>query len=373
MAETRETGSRFAILLPSFEGGGAERVGLYLIEDWLRAGYEVDLVLVRAHGSLLTLLPPQVRVIDLKADRLRSALAPLVRYLRTTRPQAVQASMWPVTILAIIARSIARSPARVIVSEHSTLSRQYARWGRLHAFLLRASLRFFYPRADARVAVSREAADDLARLGGLDRESITAIYNPVPEVTAAKIPPEVEEQWHTSQGRILSVGRMSPEKNHALLLRAFAIVRRQRPAKLALVGDGPLREDLQRLASELGLADDVLFTGFVLDPQPYYASAQIFVLPSDFEGYPLVLVEALASGLAIVSTDCLCGPREILADGDYGSLVPCGDADAMAKAMLAALTEPPHRPRLVERGKALSGTEAFGSYRALMLGEKVEK
>ena len=357
------------MLLPSFVGGGAERVGLHLIEHWVQEGYDVDLVLLSAHGSLLDLLPPKVRVVDLEAARIRSALVPLVRYLRQSGPFAMQASMWPVTILAIAAKAIAGSSARVVVSEHSTLSNQYGRRGRFHSFLLRTSLRWFYPKADARIVVSHDAADDLARLSGLDRGTIEVIYNPVPSRASASTPPELDALWQAPEGRILSVGRMSPEKNHALLLEAFAMLRRQRPVKLMLLGDGPVREALQRRAAELGVAGDVIFPGFVLDPQPYYATANLFALSSDLEGYPLVLVEALRTGLPVVSTDCRSGPREILADGKYGRLVSCGDATALAEALGATLAHPPDPAGLRARGQELSGDEAFGRYLSFMLGE----
>lgn len=363
---------RLAMLLPNFSGGGAERVALHLMNDWVRAGHEVDLVLVRAEGELLSLLPPAVRVVDLGAVRLRSAFLPLVRYLRESAPHALQASMWPATILAIAARAVAGTPTRVVVSEHSTLSKQYGGWGRLHSALLRRSIRWFYPRADARVVVSHAAAIDLARLGALDPATIEVIYNPAPAPAPGQVSPDVKARWPAEGARILSVGRMSAEKNHALLIEAFALLRRRRPASLLLLGEGPLRQDLERLATGLGVGDAVSFAGFVADPQPYYASADLFVLSSDFEGYSLVLAEALQNGLAIVSTDCPNGPREILSDGQYGALVPCGDPLAMADAMEAQLSNPPLPATLRARGNELAGDEAFSRYLALMLGTPPE-
>ena len=359
---------RLAMLLPSFSGGGAERVALHLMNDWVRAGHEVDLVLVRAEGALLPLLPPAVRVVDLGGVRLRSAFLPLVRYLRESAPHALQASMWPVTILAIAARVVAGTATRVVVSEHSTLSKQYGGLGRLGSALLRHSICWFYPRADARVVVSHAAAMDLARIGALNPATIEVIYNPAPAPPPSQVSSDVKARWPGEGARILSVGRMSAEKNHALLIEAFALLRQRRPASLLLLGEGPLRKDLEQLAKDLGVDDALSFAGFVADPQPYYASADLFVLSSDFEGYPLVLVEALQNGLAIVSTDCTSGPREILSDGRYGALVPCGDALAMADAMAEQLSNPPLSATLRARVDALAGDEAFTRYLALMLG-----
>ena len=358
------------MLLPDVTGGGAERVALHLISHWIEAGHEVDLVLLRPRGDLLALVPPQARIVDLGTERMRSALLPLARYLRERRPHAVHASMWPMPILALAAKRLARVPTRVVASEHTALSKQYANRGAIHALLLRNSIAWFYPRADVRIAVSHDAADDLAQLAGLDRRSIEVVYNPVSiPAPPARSAERDEPLWPAASGRILCVGRMTAEKNHALLLRAFAELRRRRPATLMLVGQGPLRGELERLAAELGIADDVIFRGFVLDPHPFYASADLFALPSNLEGYPLVLVEALLHGLPVVSTDCRSGPREILDNGRFGTLVACNDVPGFAAALEACLSRPPDALALQARGAALAGDQVLRRHTELMTGD----
>jgi glycosyltransferase involved in cell wall biosynthesis len=323
---------------------------------------------MRQTGELLSQLPSAVRLVDLGATRIRDVIWPLAKYLRERRPDAVQASMWPLTVAAIVARGLARSSARLVVSDHTLLSKHYAGNPRALRFL-RATIRLFYPWADARVIVAAAAADDLARLSGLKRESLEVIYNPV-LVPEAPVHPtaELEAQWREADGRILSVGSLKAEKNQALLIRSFARLRRDRAAKLMILGSGELGQELKELARSLGIGDDVLFAGFIADPWPYYASADVFVLSSDYEGYPLVLVEAMRSGLPVVATDCESGPREILDDGRFGRLVEVGDEEALTTAMQAELENPTASELLICRAEELSGASTADRYLELLLG-----
>lgn len=358
---------RLAFLLPDMGGGGAERVALRLIADFIARGHEVDLVLVKATGELLPLVPAGVRVIDLGASRLRSALFPLVRYFRARRPHAIQISMWPLTIVGIIAARLARTGTRVVTSDHIVLTRQYGSSGRVFR-AMRWTIRTFYPRAAARILVSRQSADDLAAFTGLDRNSLDVVYNPV------EAPPPASEGsaapgWPEGAARLLTVGKLKDQKNHHLLIRAFRLLIQRRAATLMIVGEGPLGEELRAYAREQGVADKVIFAGFTTDPWPYFRSADLFVLSSNYEGYPLVLLEAMRCGLPVVSTDCESGPREILDDGRYGPLVPVGDAEALAAAVEQALDRPADPESLRARAEALSGQDTSDRYLSLMLGE----
>ena len=358
-----------AFLLPNMRGGGAERVALRLMKDALAQGHAVDLLLMAAEGELMPLVPPGVRVIDLHAPRIRNVLAPLIRYFRRERPEGIQISMWPLTSIGVIAHRAAGSEAKVVVSEHIALSKQYGHFDAIRRGLLRQSIRRTYPMADARVAVSAQAADDLAAVSGIARSSITTIYNPVEQPDETSLhDPAVERLWADSPARIITAGSLKAQKNQALLIEAFALVRRQRPAKLMILGEGELREELTALIAARGLGDDVVMPGFVLEPWPYYASADLFALSSDYEGFGLVLVEAMRCGLPVVSTDCEAGPREILVDGAYGRLVPTGDAAALATAMLDTLDAPSDPERQRRRAEEISGAGAVGQYLELMTG-----
>jgi glycosyltransferase involved in cell wall biosynthesis len=357
---------KLAFLLPDMRGGGAERVALRLMEDFVRAGHEVQLVLMNASGELMPLLPPEVCVIDLHAKRIRNVVAPLRRYFREHQPDAIQVFMWPLTVAGVIAHRLSRSRSRIVLSEHITLSKQYGHLGTLALTALKASIRYFYPLADARVAVSHQAADDQSRLTGLRRDSINVIYNPVNPPPAISAAVDVGAIWGASGQRIITVGSLKAQKNHELLIRAFARLRQDRQARLLILGEGELRGRLSDLAKSEGVAEDVLLPGFYPDPWPFYLSADLFALSSDYEGYPLVLVEALRAGLPIVSTDCESGPSEILDDGRFGTLVPCGDAEALALAMAEVLDDPKDSRPLCERAEALSGQDTSDRYLQLM-------
>lgn len=355
---------RIAICLPDMGGGGAERVALEIIRELLAAGHKVDLVLVRATGQLMALVPPEVRVIELKARRLLGALGPLIRYFRHEQPDAVQVSMWPLTIVAILARRLAGSRARLVTSDH--IAFVHAGWRDKMAIRMTAGP--LYRLADARVVVSEGAARDLAALTGLRRGAIELVYNPISPPAAIRATKEAEILWAGARHRIVSAGSLKPQKNHALLLRAFARMARQ-DATLMILGEGPLRPDLERLAAELGIADRILLPGFRIDPWPFFASASLFVLSSDYEGFANVVLEAMAAGLPVVSTDCPSGPAEILDHGRFGTLVPVGDEAALAQAMAHALGDRGDpEPRRVRAATFSQGSAR--RYRELLVPEQ---
>lgn len=361
--------ARLAFLLPNMCGGGAERVALTLIESIVALGHQVELVLMEARGELLALVPEQVRIVDLKTSRVRDLSGPLVRYIRDSRVDAIQVSMWPLTIAAIAASKLARSKARLVVSDHVALSQQFARSKRT-LLALRASMRLLYPRADERVCVSQGVVDDLAKLSRLDSASFRVIHNPIPPgPLTLPVPDHVERLWGSAGRRILTVGTLKDQKNHAGLIRAFAAVKSKIDARLLILGEGPLRAPLEDLARTRGVIDDVVFPGFHADPWPFYASADLFVLSSFYEGFGNVIVEAMHAGLPVVSTDCPAGPSEILADGEFGTLVPTGEDSALAAAITAALETEHDREILKERARYFDPGRTAARYLAAMLGD----
>jgi glycosyltransferase involved in cell wall biosynthesis len=193
------------------------------------------------------------------------------------------------------------------------------------------------------VAVSRGAADDLARTAALPRERIRVIYNPVITPAMEALARErVDDPWF-APGQppvILGVGRLNRQKDFATLVRAFAAVRQRREARLVILGEGDERAALERLIAELAVAQDVALPGFRTNAVAHMAHSAVFALSSAWEGLPTVLIEALAAGAAVVSTDCPSGPREILQDGRLGALVPVGDPAALAAAILDTLDRP---------------------------------
>ena len=332
-----------AFYLPSLVGGGAERVIVNLAEGIVERGLPVDLVLAAAEGPLLEQVPRGARVVDLGAGRVMRSLRPLAAYLRRERPRVLVSSMGHANLVAVWAGRLAGGVAPVIVTEHNTLSEEVRRQGALVGRLWPVLLGAFYPWATRIVAVSRGAADDLAHTAGLARDRVEVIYNPVitPKMRAlaARRP---EHPWFAPAQPpvILGAGRLTRQKDFPTLVRAFAEVRRQRAARLVILGEGEDRPALEALAAELGVAADVALPGFQENALAYMAGSALFVLSSAWEGLPTVLIEALAAGTQVVSTDCPSGPREILQDGRLGALVPVADPDTLATAILRALDRP---------------------------------
>lgn len=357
-----------SILLPDLRGGGAERVSLVLAYEFKRLGHQVEFVLLQAHGELLAEAEAAFSVVDLNCPRARNLPLALSRYLRRARPNAILAGMWPLTTIAPIARRISGHRCKVLVSEHGILSAQYASWGRAHRLSLRSSVALGYRMADARVGVSGGVTKDMASLAGMPSASFEVIHNPVPP---RSMPSEAcirraEALWGIPSGaRIVHVGSLKSVKNHPLLLCSLAQMTAP-DARLMLVGTGKRETDLHALAADLGIADRVIFAGYHPDPTPFYRTANLFVLSSDYEGFGNVIVEAMACGTPVVSTNCPSGPAEILENGRYGRLVPVNDPAALAEAMEATLTETPDRPALQKRAAGFSPAIAARQYLDLL-------
>jgi glycosyltransferase involved in cell wall biosynthesis len=353
---------KIAIVLPDLRGGGAERLHVLLANDWVARGHSVEFVLMSNEGELLALVSPSVTVSDLAVARTRQVVLALRKYLRASKPDIVVAAMWPLTIATITARRLAGGQSRVIVSDHAPLSRAPEAQGWRNRFVLRASTAIGYPAAAGRVAVSKGVADDMARLGWLDPRDVTVIYNPAARGYVGEHD-DAPGVWASLPGkRVITVGTLKAVKDHELLIRAFALVHKQLDASLVILGEGPLRAQLERLILQLGLAERVKLPGFVLDPYPAYLQADLFVLSSQYEGFGNVLVEAMECGLPVVSTDCEAGPREVLDGGQYGKLVPVGDAKTLAHAMLEALREPRQPARQQSRAAEFTVERASVAY-----------
>lgn len=337
---TAPRGGHVALYMQSFAGGGAERVMINLASGLAARGLRVDLLVVRAEGPYASLIMPGVRLVDLRCKRSLTSLPKLVRYLRQEKPDALLSAMGASNLTALWARAAARYQGRLVISVHTNLSAHYQHEAGLAGRILPALYRRFYPHADEVIAVSEDVADDLKQTFRLSPDRIRMIYNPVvsPALFLSAEEP-LEHPWFgPGQPPVaLSVGRLCEQKDFPTLIRAFAKVRARIPARLLILGDGPNRAQLEAVVAELGLTESVSLLGFVPNPYAYMARAAAYVLSSRWEGLPTVLIEALACGLPIVSTDCPSGPREILQGGRYGSLVPVGDVEALAVALEATV------------------------------------
>lgn len=344
---------RVALFLPDLNGGGAERVMLDLSRGLSDRGHLVDLILVKRRGPYLVDVSPSVRLIDLGRARIITAMPSLVRYLRRERPYALIATRRHAIVTALWSKRISAVPLRLIIRESNVFSIDRASRTakrRIRDYLASWS----YAWADEIVANSHGLAADVADAVRLPLERIHVIHNPVvtPDLYSRAEEP-VDHPWFEpgEPPVVLGVGRLNKQKDFSTLIRAFALVRQQRAARLLILGEGKERRNLENLVQALGLNGCVMLPGFVTNPFAYMARAAVFALSSAWEGSPNVLVQAMACGCPVVSTDCRSGPREILNHGEYGALVPVGDSEKLAAAIVRVLHSQPDGALLRARAR----------------------
>lgn len=356
--------SDIAFFLPGLYGGGVEKMSLNLAHIYRQQGLAVDMVLVKEEGERLNEVPAGANVIGFNAPAPIAAIPQLAQYLRQQRPRAMFSGITSINLAAIIAAKLAGVDTTIVVSERVAISKNI----QTHPLkrLFPPLIRQFYPHASQIVAVSRGLADDLSSVTGIARDDITVIYNPVvtPQMLNSD-PAPPDHAWFPADEVpvILGVGRLVEQKHFETLIRAFAHV--ETDSRLMILGEGEQRPQLEALVRELDLQERVQMPGFVDAPIAYMRHASVFALSSIYEGLGNVVIEALAAGCPVVSTDCPFGPSEILADGDYGTLVPVRDPQALARAIDDTLATPPDREVLRERARDFSAERIAAKYSEL--------
>src|SRR5262245_44627700 len=389
-----------AIFLRSLVGGGgAERMMVTLAGALAERGHRVDLVLARAAGNFFDEIHPGVRVVDLgvrtmlpalpallrlpgegvrmlpaflppATPRVLGAIPALARYLQEERPDSMLSALNFSNLAALWARRLSGVPTRLVVSERNTLSVRALRSSERSLRALPGMIRRFYPWADAVTAVSDGVADDLARITGIPRAEIATTWNPVvsPAIAEAAARPLDHPFFRPGEPPVvLGAGKLRPQKDFGTLLDAFAKVRAARPARLVILGEGPQAGSLRVRARRLGISADVSLEGFVSNPFAYMARAGVFALSSAWEGLPAVLIQAMACGCPVASTECPSGPAEILEKGALGPLVPVGASAALAAAILRLLDAPTDRDLLRRRAGDFSVDRVAERYLAALL------
>jgi glycosyltransferase involved in cell wall biosynthesis len=373
--------AKITLLCSDLDFGGIQRVAL-LLADGLAAkeGLSVDLAVLRGGGAFMSRHSPDVRVVSLDCTSQPLALlfpnSRLARYLASQKPDTVISFGHSTNCLAAWARLLGGHRFRLIVTEHSAFSARMAQDALFHRWRRTARARFLYKEAEICVCVSEGVANDLVGENVIPGEKAMVIYNPLAGPgLEAEMRELIDHPWlrgDSSRPVIMSAGRLLPLKGIDTLIHAFFRLGHdlKADARLMIAGDGPDRERLEALARELGVSDDVCFLGYVPNPCAYISRASVFALPSRYEGFPSVLVEALACGVNVVSTDCRSGPGEILENGRWGWLVPVGDPAAMAEAISDAMKRPLPPEKLKGRASFFSVDRAVEKYYSLMTGIK---
>ena len=359
-----------AFFTPAPDFGGAQRVTVNIANSLAARGHDVDLVAGHLEGEFVSLIGDDVNTVELDipevpAAGILAAVPRLVSYLDRHRPDVLFASRTHTNLAAVAAGRLTDADVHVAITEHSPFTHLPTRKDRVTAALAAR----VYPYADDVVGVSEGVAETVVENTGVGPDGTTVLNNPI-DIAAIQSGSEepVDQAWLDDPeiDPIVAVGRLKASKDFSTLLQAFATVHESRPAtRLVIVGKGTERDRLEALADELGVADSVTFTGYTDNPYAYMSRASVFAMPSKVEGLPTVLIEALACGCTIVSTDCQYGPREILEDGQYGRLTEVGDAERMADTICDALDDPTPPERSRERAQHFSmaaGADRYESY-----------
>lgn len=333
--------TKLFIVRPTLGEGGADRVTLTLLRELPRERFEPTLVLMRAEGVLLSEVPPDVQIRSLDARSLWTAWIPLVMLLREHRPQILFSTSSGTNMIAALAQLLSDRAGRLVLSERTSLQSSSSWKKRIQRWLKRV----LYPCADRVTTVSRGLKQELIEHLGLPQTMISVVYNPIIDArleTEAAEP--VQHRWFTDKGEaekqvVLAAGRLVPQKDYPTLLRSFAELRRTRDARLVILGEGPERSGLERLAETLGVSRDVDFPGYDSNPFRYMARCSVFVLSSRSEGLPGALIQAMACGAPVIATDCPFGPAEILETPGSGILVKVGDSGGLASALRRLLDD----------------------------------
>jgi len=351
---------KVAFFGPQYGMGGAGRVCADVGRALARNGYDVDFLVdgtYSADSYLEEGLPRNGRVVKLTEAscsdpghsvlRYAELLTALATYLRREDRGVLVSNLTKFNLLAVWASVLSSFGWGLVLVEHNLLAPRITGRSRSLPWLVRTH----YPFAHEVVAVSGDVKSELRESHGLEADTCTTVRNPVDvEEVTSKSDRKVDHGWFLNDiPVIVGVGRFIEQKQFSVLLAAFERLTHQAEARLVLVGDGPLREKLTALAVELNIEDRVDFLGFASNPYKYMRRAQLLAISSRYEGFGVVVVEALTCGTPVVATDCPGGPSDILNDGEYGELVDVGDPQGLADAMTRTLENPSDPDRLVER------------------------
>jgi glycosyltransferase involved in cell wall biosynthesis len=354
-----------SFFLPSLEGGGAEKATIRLISGFIEKGFNVDLLLSKAVGPYIKIIPDKCRIIDFNSKRVIFSLGKLINYLKTNNSDVLISVLSHANVVASLAKMFGSSNTKIILTERINLTSSRINLKSLRSRFLPIFMFLTYHKAYKIVAVSKGVAEDLEKRIHYLQNKVEYIYNPIITSDIARLANEpVDNQWFHEKDLylIISAGRLTPQKDYSLLLKAFSLVRKKMNCRLIILGEGEERNNLTNLAKDLGIEEDVWMPGFVDNPYKYISRAHLFVSSSKSEGFPNVLIEAMACGTPIVATDCPSGPNEILDNGRYGKLVPVGNFGMMANAIIETLKNPLSSEILILRANQFSLEKAVSRY-----------
>lgn len=346
-----------AFLLPNFNGGGAEKVIITYCNALAERGYQVSLLAGVANGPATDLISSLVRIVNLECPRIVLAVFKIRRWLKANRASVLIATLTNANVAAVLAGKFLSTGTRVIIREASTPSMAVKYHSGSSVYKL-AKMVFRY--ADVFIAVSKAIKDDAITFYGLEKGKVVVVYNPNTVGCSSVLPNHPFYKKDQSTPIVLGIGRFTKVKNFSLLVAGFKKVLIQKPsAKLIIIGQQDLDQtEFRHVENQIknhNLEANVSLPGYKSDPENYLSHSSVFVLSSLYEGLPNVLIQALACGTPVVSTDCCGGVKEILVDGKMGYIAKNENEDDLAEGILQQLTNPfPSVEERIERAAFFS-------------------
>ena len=375
----KNKGMRIAVILPSLAGGGMERMRLHLIDEWMREGIKIDLVVSVCTGDLRGQVPAGVEVFEVAARHPMYFPIGLASYLKKRQPTHILAAGPDVNAITLLVAGVLARKTPVTVSFHNHISSELQFASGISAIKGQATvcaLRYLIKDCTRVVAISHGVAEDLRKHFPSERTKITVIYNPV--VTrhfrdGLRAVPDTDIDLDGIPW-LIYVGRLTHSKGIDVLITAFGEVSRKSNAHLVVMGSGPYKSVLKEIKEKNGFGHRIHVYDYQKNPLPYIRGASVLVLPSRHEGLANVIIEALACGTQVVATDCPAGPSEILEGGKFGQLVPVGDSSALSDAILRSLNQEfwVDPEKLQQRGLSFSSKRAANQYLSVLTGRRIE-
>lgn len=362
--------SKIALFLPNLNGGGAERMLVNLAYGLAQYEVSIDFILGTFSGKYVEQvlnLPKNVKIIDLHAKRVIKCIPKLKNYLNEECPDILLSTLVHANICNIIAGKMSKTKTKIIIREANTFSVHEKNNKSLYDKFIYKSARLIYKFADKIIAVSKGVKEDLINELNLKESKIDVIYNPViDETITMKSNEKINLPFDAKYPVIISAGRMVSQKDFPTLIKAFIKVLEKKEARLIILGEVDKNsidyEEVNQLMEKSVITDKVYLPGFVKNPFVYFNNSNVFVLSSKWEGLPGVLIQAMACGCSIVSTNCKSGPNEILDNGKYGSLVPIGDYNKMAEEIISKIENPTSRKELIKRAQDFNVKNSAENY-----------
>jgi len=357
-----------SIFLQDLRGGGAERSFLRLARGMLEKGRSVEIALINNTNDYQSEVPDGARMIHLNAGRVATAIPRYARHLSLSKPRSVLSAITHVNVAAIAAHTLSVHKPPLVVSERNQFSARRAHATSLTDRAAYALAPRAYRYTSKVVCVSEGVAGDVRKSTGLDSDKVIAIHNPSYDLCSLdRMAEKPAHPWFFSPNpnlkTIIAMGRLHPQKGYDTLIKAFVRLRLKINARMVIFGEGIERPALEAQAKHLGLDTSVFqMPGFTPNPFALFARADLFVLSSRFEGFPNVLVEAMACGLPVVATDCPSGPREIFDAQNLDQLVAVDDTNGLASEMHRQLLNPLPKEHLIARASIFSVDAASGKY-----------